>query len=220
LETSEQLNELFAALAAAQGKFQTVAKSGENTFFKKADGKGSRYATLADCVRATHAILSENKLCFIQGVHGHEFIARLGHASGQWIQDRIPIPGDLSKMNAQQLGSATTYLRRQTYSMIGLAPDEDDDGNEAAKVGTFNGAGAWDHSPRDGLDKINTKTANQWAKRLIDAVDKDNARLVKEIAEEMREAAEDFASLRVAVWACLSPPVKNRVNDYLEQKAA
>jgi hypothetical protein len=160
METSEQVNELFAALSVAQGKIETVKKSAENTFFKKpGSDKGSAYATLADCVKATHGPLSENKLCLIQGVHCGEFVARLAHASGQWLQVRIPIPGDLSKMNAQQLGSATTYLRRQTYSLVGLAPDEDDDGNEAAKAGNFKkpeakGNGIGVHSPKQDVSEV------------------------------------------------------------------
>jgi hypothetical protein len=190
METSEQVNELFASLALAQGDIETVTKTAENTFFKKGD-KGSPYATLADCVKVTHKILSTNKLCLIQGVHGAEFVARLGHASGQWLQVRIPIPGDLSKMNAQQLGAATTYLRRQTYSLVGLAPDEDDDGNEAAKAGTFKGrpANGWDHKPIG--DTVDDTLARLYASNFKAAFENDDVFRAKEIHSDLHSEGEE-----------------------------
>jgi hypothetical protein len=231
VETSEQINELAAALAAAQGQIQTVAKTGENTFFKKANGKGSSYATLADCVRATNAHLSANKLCFIQGVHGHEFVARLAHASGQWLQIRVPIPGDISKMNAQQLGSATTYLRRQTYSLVGLAPDEDDDGNEAAKAGTFKGkvdpldtlaSRNWKDDPKGMLDLRVEDIAKHYAAAFVAAVTPDEAhRVESDMNNERDENDEPWADvLKLSVWAKIDSANRARIKKLLAQKAA
>jgi hypothetical protein len=237
METSEQINELAAALAAAQGQIQTVAKTGENTFFKKANGKGSSYATLADCVRATNAHLSANKLCFIQGVHGHEFVARLAHASGQWLQIRVPIPGDISKMNAQQLGSATTYLRRQTYSLVGLAPDEDDDGNEAAKAGTFKGKA----DPMNTLDPLDTLASRNWkddpkgplepsvevlamkyAGAFLSAITPKEAHAVEaDMNNERDDKDEPWGDiLKMSVWAKIDSANRARIKKLLGQKAA
>jgi hypothetical protein len=217
METSEQINELAAALAAAQGQIQTVAKTGENTFFKKANGKGSAYATLADCVRATNAHLSANKLCFIQGVHGHEFVARLAHASGQWLQIRVPIPGDISKMNAQQLGSATTYLRRQTYSLVGLAPDEDDDGNEAAKAGTFKGKPeqGWDHKPIG--DTVDDTQARLYASNFKAAFDNDDVLRAKQLHADLHTEGEE--AYRNA-WALLDSKVRTWAKKAIALQAA
>lgn len=148
METSEQINELAEALAAAQGVLPSALKTAVNDAFKK-NGKGSNYATLDDCVKAAHPVLSKHGLCMIQGIHGHEFVARLAHKSGQWVQDRIPIPGDITKMTIQQLVACNTYMRRMTYSLVGLSSDEDDDGNEAAKAGTYKGKPEknWQHNP-------------------------------------------------------------------------
>jgi hypothetical protein len=216
METSEQVNELFASLALAQGDIETVTKTAENTFFKKGD-KGSPYATLADCVKVTHKILSTNKLCLIQGVHGAEFVARLGHASGQWLQVRIPIPGDLSKMNAQQLGAATTYLRRQTYSLVGLAPDEDDDGNEAAKAGTFKGkpANGWDHKPIG--DTVDDTSARLYASNFKAAFDNDDVFKAKELHADLHEEGEE--AYRNA-WALMGSKVRTWAKKAIATQAA
>lgn len=218
METSEQVNELFAALATAQGQIETVKKSAENTFFKKADGKGSAYATLADCVKATHGPLSANKLCLIQGIHGSEFVARLAHASGQWLQVRIPVPGDITKMNAQQLGSATTYLRRQTYSLVGLAPDEDDDGNEAAKVGNFEKKlkpGIGIHSPMGDVEV--TDQDKLYASLFIQAVKSGDHVRIHQLHGDLHNEGEERYR---AVWSLLDSKVRSTVKKILADKEA
>ena len=54
------------------------------------------------------------------------------HSSGERIEDVFPLP-IREGMTAQELGSAVTYIRRYALSAIlGLATDEDDDGNHAA----------------------------------------------------------------------------------------
>lgn len=228
METSEQIDQVAAALSVAQGEIETVLKSGENSFFKRADGTGSRYATLADCVRATHTHLSKNKLCLIQGIHGSEFFARLAHASGQWIQLRIPVPGDISKMNAQQLGSATTYLRRQTYSLIGLAPDEDDDGNEAAKVGTFKKTtkptqpGWGVHSPLGDLDPAVESLAVKYAAAFLKTLTPTDAHKVEsDMNNERDDSDQPWGDvLKVSVWAKLDSKARSRIKTLLAQQAA
>jgi hypothetical protein len=58
------------------------------------------------------------------------------HTSGQWIEDTISLPlGDeKGKSLAQVAGSIITYLRRYSYgAIVGLATDEDTDGNQPSK---------------------------------------------------------------------------------------
>ncbi len=135
METSSEIGKLAEALSKAQGKMPSALKTAVNNAFARGSSKGSKYATLADCAEAAHPVMSEFGLSMIQGICGTEFVARLAHSSGEWVQIRIPIPGDLSVMTIQQLMACQTYLRRASYSLVGLVADEDDDGNEAAKVG-------------------------------------------------------------------------------------
>lgn len=130
--TSAEIGELAKALAAAQGEMTAAAKDATNPHFK------SRYATLASVWDAIRGPLSRNGLSVSQVLEtpdaGPGVIVRtmLLHSSGQWICSRyvMPIP---DKLTPQAVGSAITYARRYALSaIVGIAPDDDDDGNAAS----------------------------------------------------------------------------------------
>ena len=130
--TSSEIGELAKALAAAQGEMTAAAKDASNPHFK------SRYATLASVWDAIRGPLSRNGLSVSQVLEtpdaGPGVIVRtmLLHTSGQWIASRyvMPIP---DKLTPQAVGSAITYARRYALSaIVGIAPDDDDDGNAAS----------------------------------------------------------------------------------------
>jgi hypothetical protein len=132
MQTSDNIADLAAALAKAQGAIDTAKKDATNPHFK------SKYADLASVWDACRKALSDNGLSVVQtpgecGGNQVEMTTMLLHASGQWISDRLTIP--LAKVDAQGYGSAITYARRYALSaMVGVAPD-DDDGNAATKPG-------------------------------------------------------------------------------------
>ncbi|KKL06902.1 hypothetical protein LCGC14_2591380, partial [marine sediment metagenome] len=92
----------------------------------------------------------ENGLCTIHGATvdpGAQTVTistRLGHSSGQWVQQEITLPGTMKggddehgnktiRFDAQSVGSAITYARRYGWSAVtGIASEEDDDGNGAS----------------------------------------------------------------------------------------
>lgn len=130
-ETSEQIDLLAQALVAAQGEFESVAKTATNPFFK------SKYADLPAVVSAAAPILKSHGLAitqllgFIPEVNVDTLTTRLIHESGQWIESTMRLY--LTKSDAQGQGSATTYARRYSYmAILGLVADEDDDGNKAS----------------------------------------------------------------------------------------
>jgi len=134
---SRDLNELFAALAKAQGDIEGAKKDSDNPHFK------SKYADLASVWAAVRAPLAKNGLAVMQWPrtvgNGVEVETILAHASGQYMSDVFWVP--CNKMDAHGLGSATTYARRFSLaSILGVAP-EDDDGNGAA-IGAHGQAGA------------------------------------------------------------------------------
>jgi hypothetical protein len=76
--------------------------------------------------------LSENGLSFVQSVGlDTDWVivgTRLMHSSGQWIEDELPVKPD--GFGPQQIGSAITYGKRYLLTaLLGVASDEDDDGN-------------------------------------------------------------------------------------------
>lgn len=127
---SEQINELAAALAKAQGEMQTAKKDASNPFFK------SKYADLSSVWEACREALTKHGLCVSQMIEQNEngdvLCTMLIHSSGQWLSSIIPIRVKEAKggNELQALGSTLTYIRRYALSaIVGVAPDEDDDGN-------------------------------------------------------------------------------------------
>lgn len=130
MQTSEQINEIAAALAKAQGQIKAASKDSENPFFD------SSYADLDSCWAVAQAPLSDNGIAVVQspgGIAPHvKMVTRLIHSSGQWIESDT-LEGVSDKTKPQDLGSLVTYLRRyQLCPMVGIRPKDDDDGNAAS----------------------------------------------------------------------------------------
>jgi hypothetical protein len=125
---SREVDKLAAALAKAQGKIEAASKDRVNPHFRSA------YATLSSVWDACRQALSENGLAVTQLVaaEGNRVTVTtlLLHASGQWIRSELTTQA--KGAGPQDLGSAITYCRRYGLSAaVGVAPDEDDDGNQA-----------------------------------------------------------------------------------------
>lgn len=126
---SDQLNELSAALAKAQGEMQGASKDSENPFFK------SNYADLASVWAACRGPLSKNGLSVVQTT-GHfesndnlSLLTTLLHSSGQWIRGIMPVKP--VKSDPQGMGSAISYARRYALAAIVGVYQVDDDAEGA-----------------------------------------------------------------------------------------
>lgn len=132
MNRSEQINELAAALAKAQGQMRPASKNTVNPHFR------NRYADLASVVDALREPLSANGLSYTQLVghaEGSVLVETvLMHSSGQWLSSELALRP--AKADAQGVASAITYGRRYSLQAIaGLASDDDDDGNDAVGHG-------------------------------------------------------------------------------------
>lgn len=134
MNTSEQINELAAALAKAQGQITPAKHDAQNPHLK------NRYATLTAVWDVIRKPLADNGLSVVQVVStdqdGMWLITRLMHGSGQYIEAIYPVAiGDGRGLNAaQQVGSALSYARRYSISaLVGVVSEgDDDDGANAA----------------------------------------------------------------------------------------
>lgn len=127
---SEQINELIAALAKAQGEMGPAMKGSVNPHFK------SKYADLGSIWEACREPLSNHGLAVTQTMRpvegGTELITLLGHSSGQWMASSIMLP--IQKNGPQELGSCLSYCRRYALaSMVGVYVGDDDDSEIAMK---------------------------------------------------------------------------------------
>lgn len=136
-EASENLDQLFAAHAAAIGKLRNAPRTCVSHFAKKGrDGKPiPDYADLATIFDTIREALSANGLSVTQSFmpHGEDggmmLVTTLGHKSGQFQRSYLPMKGNVPP---QSLASTATYLKRVALcAIVGIAADDDDDGQQA-----------------------------------------------------------------------------------------
>ena len=124
---SEELNELFEAMAKAQGEMGKVISNETNPFFK------AKYPTLDVVIDVYREPLSRHGLTFMQwSLADGKMLNWMGHSSGQYIANVEELR--MEKTGPQAHGSAYSYLRR--YSALGIMglgkASQDDDGNVAS----------------------------------------------------------------------------------------
>lgn len=123
--------ELAGALAKAQASFPPIQRDKEVTVQTKAGGSYKfKYAPLDSILAAVRAPLADNGLAIVQLLDEDVLVTSLLHSSGAILSGRTPIP---QTEGVQAYGSAITYLRRYSIqALLGIAAEEDDDGNQAA----------------------------------------------------------------------------------------
>lgn len=215
MQTSDNIADLAAALAKAQGTIKGAAKDANNPHFK------SKYADLASVWEACRKALSDNGLSVIQ-TPGEcaggtvTLTTMLAHASGQWVRETLTIP--LAKVDAQGYGSAVTYARRYALAaIVGVAPD-DDDGNAAVA-----GSGAANDKPRQQPQRqadpgSKQDTREQWA----GWVERESARfpaMDDEALEAWREANAGYTTKLRAKHSDLSDDLWTAYNLAADEQA-
>lgn len=120
------MSDLVAALAAAQAEFPTIPKNHTNPHFK------SRYADLSDVLAAVRPVLAKHGIALVQPLRwtdaGLELVTALLKGDER-LESSMPLPVDAKP---QDLGSRLTYCRRyMACSLLGVAAEDDDDGNAA-----------------------------------------------------------------------------------------
>lgn len=125
---TDELGPLAAALAKAQAEFPAIVRD------KEVDSRSYKfkYAPLDSVISAVRPALAKNGLAFAQILDGDDLVTMLLHESGAVLQGRVGLPREGT---VQQLGSAITYLRRYALqAILGVAAEEDDDGEAAPKT--------------------------------------------------------------------------------------
>jgi ERF superfamily len=125
MQQSAEIKNLAEALTKFQKDVENVPKDAVNPFFK------SKYASLENVIATVRPHLAKHGLSFSQFPDGDGLTTVLMHSSGEWLQATSKMtPKDATP---QGQGSAITYLRRYALSaVLGLATEDDDDGNAAS----------------------------------------------------------------------------------------
>ena len=150
--TTEAMNALYAALAAAQSELKNPEKS------READtGKYKyKYADIGDVLETVLPVLSKHGLSVMQPTRIAEnaiiLVTRVAHKDGGSIESEYPVCS--LNGNHQAMGAAMTYARRYALtSLVGIAAVDDTDGEGAADVG---------EGPRVKLSAHQAKTEINW----------------------------------------------------------
>ena len=156
---SENIGELAAALAKAQGAIKSAVKDATNPFFK------SQYADLPAIVKACKQALSENGIAYIQTtdfLEGETWLETiLAHSSGQWVSGRYPVRP--VKNDPQGIGSALTYARRYSLAaMTGVVAENEDDDAEAAQGRTAQANAIHNHRMTEPEDQDVIEGVKNW----------------------------------------------------------
>ena len=126
-EVAFGLGPLAGALAKAQAAFPPIVRD------KEVAGRSYsyKYAPLDAILAAVREPLSANGLAIAQPLEGADLVTLLLHESGAMLTARTPLP---PWDGVQQYGSMVTYIRRYALTaMLGIATEDDDDGEAAAK---------------------------------------------------------------------------------------
>jgi hypothetical protein len=128
MNKSESIVKLAEALAKFQAEVKNPANTATNPYYK------SKYAPLGDVLNTVRPVLGKYGLSFVQNQVTDEngklgVTTMLMHSSGEYVETD-PIFSTPEKNTPQGLGSVSTYLRRyQLSSVLGIASEDDDDGN-------------------------------------------------------------------------------------------
>lgn len=134
---SYKVAKLVAALSKAQGEIGEIHKNKTVTVAPRSGGQpyDFRYATLSSIIEAIRVPLSKNGILYTQTLEFdfknniHYLTTTLFHDE-EYISSTTPLL--VKDMGNQQFGSALTYMKRYALAAIlGIAPDDDDDGNAA-----------------------------------------------------------------------------------------
>ena len=132
MNKSDSIKNLSIALAKFQGEVTNPSNTATNPFFK------SKYAPLETVLNTVRSILSKHGLSVIQAPSTEDnnivITTILIHESGEYIEPE-PLKLKMDKVSAQGAGSSITYARRYALSSIlGIASEDDDDGNHAETI--------------------------------------------------------------------------------------
>lgn len=200
-----QMAALYAALAAAQAKFQPITKNREVMITMKSGGRYKfRYADLDEINLRTRPALTENGLAVMQIVssepNGATFIeTRLTHKDGGAVSARLDIKGPREYPDPKEFGAVVTYLRRyQITPLLGVAADDDLDQDGKGLEGRGDKGGDQDQG-RDEAAEVSTLVDNLIANARKTATDEAAAAFWKENNGKLAKWPNSHAEFKDAV---------------------
>lgn len=132
------MSALAKALAEAQGEFPAIERSRDVVVKTKTGGSYTfAYAPLDAIVSKVQPVLRKHGISYAQlldNIEGQPALRTvLLHEGGEKLEAVCPLPVNGDAPSAQEFGSLVTYMRRYALvAALGIATEEDDDGNHAS----------------------------------------------------------------------------------------
>lgn len=137
-ERSEHVDELYASMAKAFGELRNAPRTCFSNWARKDRETGKLvpdYADLATVFDTIRASYSKHDLSIRQTFHPFKddgtiyIVTTIGHKSGQFERSYLPMKGNVPP---QEIAKTATYLKRVALcAAVGIAADDDDDGEMA-----------------------------------------------------------------------------------------
>lgn len=142
---SQELGELFGALAKAQGEIRSARASSVGVVGRESSQTTFTYADLAEIWEACRAALSKSGLALLQRArvqnNGWVVIETiLGHSSGQWIRSELPLLSCTSNgtqdSRPRTIGATISFGRRYGLAaLVGVVQAEEETEQAQQRVG-------------------------------------------------------------------------------------
>jgi len=201
----ESKQTLISALVKAQSQMSHAAFDQTNPHFK------SKFASLKSVIDAVKPALNANGIAFLQEavqIDGVTHIETVFYGYNDMLRTG-PVPVVADKQNAQGFGSGMTYAKRYSLSMaLGIAADEDDDGNAAAKHSTGRKPQSVTKTvlQEEGI-KVDEGKRTSYISLLTEATSAEDHAGMKELLDELRQDSD----MKLAVWAELPSNIRSAI---------
>lgn len=186
---SESITNIAKAMITFQEKIKAIKKSEMGHYNHK-------YATLDSILEAIKAPMKEAKLSFVQMPSGDNcLVTVLMHETGEFFESTVKMAPKQNDPQGQ--GSAITYMRRYALSAIlGIATEDDDDGNAASGIKPGDKPGATKENPlfKKAVDNIN-KAASADVEAFKKKLEKSDKYSAEEKAQLVKICDERIAAL-------------------------
>ena len=211
MTTSESISNIAAALAKAQGAFKPINRN-RTVEVNLKDGKGKytfAYATLDSVIDATRDALSANGICNTAMIADGQIVVKLYHASGEWFAASVPVPPVSGGWQA--FGSSITYARRYLLTpLLGVASEEDDDGNGADGNQVANGPDPlqplWDAIDKTPMKDMTPAEVRTWCEMVLGrAIPQASALSAKDLPALLSALAKDTSKQEPASQPAAKP---------------
>lgn len=226
--TQKDNSKIWRKLVNVLNNIEAPAKIGVNDEF----GNGFSYAPLDEVIRVVKQALSKENLAFIQipdvsidnanGTHVTvvKVVTRIVDESGDYVD--FPPVTMTTTSNPHAIGSAMTYARRYSLnSLLGVASEEDDDGNMSEGRGVGN-----QPQTQQKPQQVQKQSTNEQGEGLISPVQESRLKgKIKDLAS-LRNVSENIVAESLGVGHITNlhqvpkqkyELVNNTLNKWLEQ---